>query len=158
MQITKHTVPTLSITISDATGKIIEGNRAPLAYLHGGYGGTLPRIEEALEGKQAGDRLVLDLQAGDAFGERDPLLERTIPKAEFPPGVKVGGQLEGRSDAGHVLLFTVLKVKGDKVLLDGNHPLAGRDLRFTIEVQDVRAASDEEIAHQHVHGAHGHQH
>ncbi|RYY91689.1 MAG: peptidylprolyl isomerase, partial [Comamonadaceae bacterium] len=83
---------------------------------------------------------------------------RTIPKSEFPPGVKVGGQLEGRNDRGEPQVFTVMKIKGDKVLLDGNHPLAGLDLRFSLKVVEVRAASAEEIAHRHVHGAHGHHH
>ena len=100
----------------------------------------------------------MDLQPQDAFGVRDESLLRTLPKKQFPPGVKVGGQLEGHGDDGHVMVFNVMKIKGDTVLLDGNHPLAGKALRFAIKVLDVRQASEEEIAHQHVHGAHGHQH
>jgi len=83
---------------------------------------------------------------------------QTIPKTQFPPGVKVGGQLEGRDDSGQSIVFTVLKIKGDTVYLDGNHALAGKTLRFALQVLEVRSASEEEIAHGHVHGAHGHQH
>ena len=79
-------------------------------------------------------------------------------KREFPTGVKVGGHLEGRTDDGKDILFTVTKIKGDTVFLDGNHPQAGKELRFYLKVTGVRAATGEEIAHRHVHGAHGHQH
>jgi FKBP-type peptidyl-prolyl cis-trans isomerase SlyD len=72
--------------------------------------------------------------------------------------VKVGGQLEGRDEQGNARAFTVVKIKGSEVHLDGNHPLAGQDLRFSCQVIEVRSASEEEIAHGHVHGAHGHQH
>ncbi len=94
----------------------------------------------------------------DAFGERDESLVRVIPKSEFPPGVKVGGQLQGAGDDGQPRVFNVMKIKGPEVHLDGNHELAGQALRFSCTVTDVRAATAEEIAHRHVHGAHGHQH
>ena len=158
MKIEKNTAVTLRLKVSDAQGKLIEESSDPMVYLHGGYGNTLPKIEEALEGQEPGFQTVLALQPEDAFGLRDESLVRTIPKAEFPPGVKVGGQLEGRGDDGREHLFNVMKIKGDKVLLDGNHPLAGKALRFTLKVIEVRAASEEEIAHRHVHGEHGHHH
>mgnify|MGYP002776449029 FL=1 len=100
----------------------------------------------------------LKLAPADAFGERDESLVQTIPKTEFPPGVKVGGQLRGRTADGHEQVFNVLKIKGDKVILDGNHPWAGQHLTLTLTVQEVRAASAEEITHRHAHGAHGHHH
>jgi FKBP-type peptidyl-prolyl cis-trans isomerase SlyD len=129
-----------------------------MAYLHGGYGNTLPKIEAALEGRMPGYEVTLQLEPGDAFGLRDESLARTIPKSEFPPGIKVGGQLQGRNDDGAEQVFTVMKIKGDTVMLDGNHPLAGRELRFGLKVTGVRAATAEEIEHRHVHGAHGHHH
>ena len=158
MKITKDTVVTLQVKVAEASGKLIEDSRDPVAYLHGGYDNTLPKIEEALEGKEKGEQLVLTLEPQDAFGVRDESLVRTIPKSEFPPGVKVGGQLEGRTDAGEPHVFWVTKIKGPQVLLDGNHPLAGKTLKFTIRVVDVRAATQEEIQHRHVHGAGGHHH
>lgn len=158
MKIEKNTAVTLRFKVSSAEGKLIEESADPMVYLHGGYGNTLPKIEEALEGQLPGYQVVLQLQAADAFGERDESLLRTLPKTQFPPGVKVGGQLEGHGDDGRVQIFNVMKIKGDTVLLDGNHPLAGKELRFNLKVMEVRAASEEEIAHQHVHGEHGHHH
>jgi FKBP-type peptidyl-prolyl cis-trans isomerase SlyD len=158
MKIEKNTAVTLRFKVSDAQGKLIEESSDPMVYLHGGYGNTLPKIEEALEGQEPGFQTTLALQAEDAFGLRDESLLRTIPRSQFPPGVKVGGQLEGRGSDGREQIFNVSKIKGDIVLLDGNHPLAGKALRFTLKVLDVRAASEEELAHKHVHGEHGHQH
>ena len=158
MNIAKDTAVTLSFKVSDTNGKLIEESADPTVYLHGGYGNTLPKIEEVLQGKAAGYQVTLQLQPQDAFGLRDESLLRTLPKKQVPPGVKVGGQLEGRGDDGQMQVFNVMKIKGDTVLLDGNHPLADKELRFVLKVMDVRAASEEEIAHRHVHGEHGHHH
>jgi len=158
MKITKDTVVSLQFRVAERTGKLIEESRNPMVYLHGGYENTLPKIEEALEGREKGAQVTLDLDPADAFGERDESLVRTIPKSEFPPGVKVGGQLEGRTDDGEPHVFHVMKIKGDQVLLDGNHPLAGKALKFTLKVVGVRAATAEEITHRHVHGEGGHHH
>ena len=158
MKIEKNTAVTLDYKVSDLRGQLLEKNSAPMVYLHGGYGNTFPKVESALDGQMAGYRTTLELQPEDAFGERDENLARTIPKSEFPTGVKVGGQLEGHSETGHPQTFTVMKIKGDKVLLDGNHPMAGKALRFSLTVKSVRAATAEEIAHGHVHGEHGHHH
>jgi FKBP-type peptidyl-prolyl cis-trans isomerase SlyD len=158
MKIEKDTVVTLQFKVAEPGGKLIEQSKEPMVYLHGGYDNTLPKIEEALEGKVPGDQVTLQLKAEDAFGVRDESLVRTIPKKEFPPGVKVGGQLEGRTDDGTPHVFHVMKIKGDTVHLDGNHPLAGKELRFALKVTAVRAATAEEIEHKHVHGEHGHKH
>jgi FKBP-type peptidyl-prolyl cis-trans isomerase SlyD len=158
MKIEKDTVVTLRYKVAEANGKLIEESREPMVYLHGGYDNTLPKIEAALDGREAGYEMMLQLKPEDAFGTRDESLLRTIPKKEFPPGVKVGGQLEGRTDAGEPHVFHVMKIKGDTVHLDGNHPLAGKELRFSIKVIGVRAATAEEIEHRHVHGEHGHHH
>ena len=154
--IAKDTVVTLSYQISDAQGKSLESGQQ--AYLHGGYGNTFAKVEAALEGQGAGFATTLVLPPEDAFGQRDESLVRTIPKSEFPPGVKVGGQLRAMSDNGHEQIFNVVKIKGPQVLLDGNHPQAGKTLRFVLKVASVRAATAEEIAHGHAHGDHGHHH
>jgi FKBP-type peptidyl-prolyl cis-trans isomerase SlyD len=158
MKIEKDTVVTLQYKVSDASGKLIEEAKEPMAYLHGGYGNTLDKIEAALDGQQSGYQTTLQLQPADAFGLRDEALVQTIARKDFPPGVKVGGHLQGRSADGQETSFTVMKIKGDTVFLDGNHPWAGMELRFTLKVTEVRAASTEEITHKHVHGAHGHHH
>jgi FKBP-type peptidyl-prolyl cis-trans isomerase SlyD len=158
MKIAKDTVVTLRYKVAEASGKLIEESKTPMVYLHGGYQNTLPKIEEALEGQDVGYTVTLNLQPEDAFGQRDESLLRVIPKSEFPPGVKVGGQLEGRTDDGTPHVFHVVKIKGQEVHLDGNHPLAGKALKFQLTVTGVRMASGGEIQHQHVHGEHGHHH
>lgn len=158
MKITKDTIVTLTFRATNAKGKVLEDGKTPRAYLHGGYGNTLPGIEMALEGQEQGFETTVKLLPSLAFGERDASLMTTISKKDFPPGVKVGGQLEGTDDQGRRQLFTVTKIKGDQVLLDGNHPLAGEELTFALKVVDVKAASAEEIAHGHAHGDHGHHH
>jgi FKBP-type peptidyl-prolyl cis-trans isomerase SlyD len=158
MKIEKDTVVTVSARIVDGKGKLLDDGKTARAYLHGGYGNTLKGIEVALENQEKGFSTTITLQPSLAFGERDESLVTSIPKSQFPPGVKVGGQLEGHDDQGRRQIFTVAKIKGDKVLLDGNHPLAGEDLTITLKVLDVRAASAEEVQHGHAHGAHGHHH
>lgn len=158
MKIEKNTAVSLRYKVADPLGKVLEESADPMVYLHGGYGNTFAKIEAALEGQMPGYQTTVELQPPDAFGERDESLVQTIPKAEFPPGVKVGGQLKGIGDDGQAQVFTVMKIKGDTVMLDGNHPMAGKTLRFTVTVAQVRAATEEEIAHGHVHGKHGHHH
>ena len=158
MHITKNTVVTMTFKVTDVQGKLLEDGKEPRAYLHGGYGNTLPRVEAELEGKEAGFQTTLTLAPEDAFGPRDESLVTTMPKKDFPPGVKVGGEIKGYDASGHEQWFIVKKIKGDTVHLDGNHPLAGRELRFALKVTGVRAATAEEIEHKHVHGEHGHEH
>lgn len=158
MNIEKNTAVTLRYKVLDTVGKLLEESKSPMVYLHGGYGNTFPKIEAALEGKMTGYQTTLELQPQDAFGLRDESLVQTIPKTQFPPGVKVGGQLQGHDDKGQVQVFTVTKIKGNTVMLDGNHPMAGKTLRFVLAVTGVRPATEEEIAHGHVHGEHGHHH
>ena len=158
MKIEKNTAVTLFVKVSDSSGKLLEPGGEPMAYLHGGYGNTFEKIEAALEGQQAGFQTNLTLTPQDGFGERDESLVQTIPKTQFPPGVKVGGQLEGHDSQGQPRAFTVMKIKGDTVFLDGNHLFAGKTLVLALKVKEVRAASPEEITHGHVHGVHGHHH
>ncbi len=133
-----------------------------MVYLHGGYENTLPKIEEALEGKDVGFETTIQVEPDDAFGEYDSNLVKIEPRNRLPTPLEVGMQFEGTPDGDddeeEGLVFTVTDIADDKVVLDGNHPLAGMALRFTLKVVEVRMATDEEIAHEHVHGAHGHHH
>jgi FKBP-type peptidyl-prolyl cis-trans isomerase SlyD len=156
MNITKDAAVTISYKVTTPEGKPVDAGS--LAYLHGGYDNIFPKVEAALEGQAVGHSAALDLAVEDAFGARDESLVRSIPKSEFPPGVKVGGQLQGAGADGQPQVFNVVKIKGAEVHLDGNHPLAGQALKFSCKVTEVRPASAEEITHRHVHGAHGHQH
>lgn len=158
MNITKDTVVTLQYKVSDDKGVVLDAGKEPQAYLHGGHGNILPAIEAALEGRAVGFAATLNLSVEDGFGPRDESLVRSIPKKDFPPGVKVGGQLSGYTGDGQQQTFTVMKIKGDQVLLDGNHPFAGKALRFSLKVLKVRAALPVEIEHGHAHGDGGHHH
>lgn len=161
MLIGKDTVVTLTYQLTTPAGELLEEATAesPAAYLHGGYDGIFPKVEAALEGKGAGATLDLVLEPDDAFGEYDAELVRVEPADVFPEEVHVGMQLEGASEDGHhVMLYTVTDVADGKVVVDGNHPLAGQSLRLRCVVGEVRAASREEVEHGHVHGAHGHDH
>jgi FKBP-type peptidyl-prolyl cis-trans isomerase SlyD len=158
MKIDKNTAVTISYSVFDTAGRLLEQSKTPNAYLHGGYGNTFGKVEAALQGQEVGFQASVSLNAQEAFGERDESLVQSIPKTEFPPGVKVGGQLRGKTQDGREHVFNVIKIKGPIVMLDGNHPHAGKALKFNIKVLSVRAASEEEVAHGHVHGEHGHQH
>lgn len=159
MKIAKNTVVTVHYKLSDAQGTLIEDGQEPMVYLHGGYENTLPKIEETLEGKVAGFDTTIQVEPEDAFGEYDADLVKVEERKNLPTPLEIGMQFEGTPDGdddGDALIFTVTDIADDKVVLDGNHPLAGMALRFSLNVADVREASDEEIAHGHVHGAHGH--
>jgi FKBP-type peptidyl-prolyl cis-trans isomerase SlyD len=161
MEIAKDTVVTLHYTLSDAQGNLIEESQEPMVYLHGGYHNTLPKIEEALNGKSAGYQVTIQVEPEDAFGEYDADLVKIEPREVLPEPLEIGMQFEGSpqdDEPGDSRVFTVTDIADGKVVLDGNHPLAGIALRFALNVIEVRAASKEEVAHGHVHGPHGHHH
>jgi len=161
MKIIKNSVVTLKYEVFDERGSLLERGGEPLVYLHGGYGGVFPKVEEALAGKEAGERARVNLAPEDAFGARDPTLVRTESRSRFQGKVKVGMRFEGEvrhDDHAHPVTFRVAKITGDEVTLDGNHPLAGQTIEFRCNVLDVRPAALEEIAHGHAHGAGGHHH
>jgi FKBP-type peptidyl-prolyl cis-trans isomerase SlyD len=159
MQIDKDTVVGLSYELLDTDGKVIEKTEEPFEYLHGGYRGIFPLVEKELAGKTIGDRCRVRLEPDDAFGEYDAELVHVEPRNKFPEKVKVGMQFTGQgAESGNTLVYTVTDIADDKVVVDGNHPLAGQTLQFSCTVNAVRAATAEEIAHGHVHGAHGHGH
>ena len=159
MQVGQDTVVELTYELTDSDGKLIERTEDPIEYLHGGYDGIFPLVERALAGKSVGDNCRVRLEPDDAFGEYDAELMHLEPRNKFPADVAVGMRFEGRgAESGTKLVYTVTDVAEDKVVVDGNHPLAGRTLQFICTVTAVRAATAEEIEHGHVHGAHGHHH
>jgi len=161
VQIGKDTVVTLTYQLTTLSGELLEEAtlESPAAYLHGGYDGIFPKVEESLEGKAAGDELDVVLEPNDAFGEYDAELVRVEPAHLFPEEVQVGMQLEGASEEGeHALLYTVTDVAEGQVVVDGNHPLAGQSLRLQCQVREVRVALLVEVEHGHVHGEHEHPH
>jgi FKBP-type peptidyl-prolyl cis-trans isomerase SlyD len=157
--IAKDTVVALSYELTEDGGGLIEKTDQPISYLHGGYDGIFPRVEQALEGQQAGFECRVPLQPSEAFGEYEAALVRVEPRNLFPANVKVGMQFEGSGEqSGDSRVYTVTGITDDKVTVDGNHPLAGKNLVFSCTVLEVRTASGEELAHGHVHGAGGHHH
>ena len=160
MKIAKNTVVSVNYKLSDAQNNLIEEGNQPMVYLHGGYENTLPKIEEELDGKETGYASTIQVEPEDAFGDYDPELVKVEDRKRLPEPLEVGMQFEGMAEGGddEPVIFTVTKIADDKVVLDGNHPLAGMALRFELSVIDVRAATEEEIAHGHVHGAHCHHH
>ena len=159
MQVTKDTVVELTYELFDSDGKLIERTEEPIEYLHGGYSGIFPLVEQALAGKDVGHSCRVRLEPDDAFGEYDADLVHLEPRNKFPDHVTVGMQFEGRGvESGTVLIYTVTEIAEDKVVVDGNHPLAGQTLHFACTVTGVRVATEEEVGHGHVHGDGGHHH
>ena len=159
MRIAKDTAVTLRYKILNDKGKLIEEARQPMVYLHGGYQNTLPKIEEAMEGRARGYRTTLKLAAADAFGTRDEGRVKTVPRSSLPGNPKVGAQFRGQTGTNESeVVFRVTRFEADSAVMDGNHPLAGQAVQFDLTVMDIRPASEEEITHRHVHGVHGHHH
>ncbi len=154
--VARNTVITLDYHVTDPDGEVVDEGRDPLVYLHGGYDDIFPKIEEALQGKSVGESVQVKLQPDEAFGEYDPQLVQIEPRKDFPKELQVGMQFEGGPEDGsdeEFVIYRVTDIEGDKVVLDGNHPLAGSALVFTCTVTAIRPASADEIEHGHVHGA-----
>ena len=159
MKITKDTVVSLNYELSDASGKLLDKSESPMTYLHGGYYSIFPMVEAALQGKNTGDTCKVTMAPGEAFGDYDVELVCVEPGYMFPENVKVGMQFEGGAESSEdVMIYTVTGIAGDKVVVDANYPLAGQTLNFSCTVTEVRAVTQEEITHGHVHGEGGHYH
>ena len=159
MQIVKDTVVTLNYRVTDSDGNLVDEGQEPLVYLHGGYGGIFGKIEELLQGKETGASFDVSLAPEDAFGEYDAELVMIEPRNLFPDNIEVGMQFERATEEGEDDdLYTITDIADEKVVVDGNHPLAGMTLQFSGTVAEVRAASAEEITHGHVHAPGGHHH
>jgi len=162
MKITKDTVVSLNYELFDSSGELLERVDEQISYLHGGYDGIFPLVEEALHGKGVGEKCSVTMQPDDAFGEYDHSMVEVEPRSSFPKDVAVGMQFEGApettADDEDFILFTVVEVSDDEVTVDGNHPLAGKTLTFNCTVTNIRKATEEELEHGHVHKEGGHVH
>jgi FKBP-type peptidyl-prolyl cis-trans isomerase SlyD len=138
--VARDTVVTLRSELHDAQGAQLSAP-SELSYLHGGYGGLLAALEQALEGKGPGESVLLQLEPEQAFGDYDANLVRVEPAERYGEGIAPGMEVE-EDDR----LYIVTDVAAGKVVLDGNHPLAGMALRFSLQILSIRAASPEEIA------------
>ena len=161
MKISRDTVVSLNYELFDSSGDLLEQIEAPISYLHGGYDGIFPLVEEALQGKGVGDKISVTMQPDDAFGEYEHEIVEVEARSAFPKEVAVGMQFEGGpegADDDDCMLFTVIEVTDDEVTVDGNHPLAGKTLTFNCTVVGVRPATSVEIEHGHVHDEGGGHH
>lgn len=149
MKIAKNRVVTVKYSLTDAENNLIDEGLDPIVYLHGGYDDILPALEKALDGKTVGYETRIQVEPENAFGEYDAMLVRVEDRELFPDVLEVGMQFEGIPGDAHEeenpVIYRVESISDGKVVLDGNHPLAGMALRFELLVTDVRLATEQEI-------------
>ena len=147
-------VVSMHYRLTDASGEVLDSSEGsdPLNYLHGA-GNIIPGLEQALVGKVEGDSLQVQVEPADGYGELNPEFIQVVDRAAFQgvETVDVGMAFEARGPDGAAQRIVVAAVEGDQVTVDANHPLAGQQLNFDVQVVGVRAATEEEVAHGHVH-------
>jgi FKBP-type peptidyl-prolyl cis-trans isomerase SlyD len=157
MNISNDRVVSINYTLTDARNQVLDSTGVePFLYLHG-HQNIIPGLEKALDGKKQGDSFKINIPAAEAYGERNDKLVATVPLNRFT-GVNTvteGMRFHAETQEGELQMVTVAKVEGDTVTIDANHPMAGLDLNFAVEVVDIREASEEELEHGHVHSPQG---
>jgi len=149
-------------TLTNKAGEVIDTSRdqqEPFSYLEG-KSQIIPGLEKALALLNVGDTKKIEVAAADAYGMPDAQLIVEVPRDKLPSNneINVGDQFQASGPQGEMLLFRVLELNGDQVKLDGNHPLAGEDLIFDVEIMKIRKATQTELAHGHAHHGDGHHH
>ncbi len=161
MKIEKGNVVGIDYSLHLGDGQVVDRSDPgdPLTYLHG-EGQIVPGLESALEGLAVGDTKQVVVAPGEGYGDHDPRGVQEVPRTAFPPDFKpeVGMELTAQGPQGEPVPFSIREVKLESVVIDLNHPLAGKTLHFDVTVREVRPATDEEKEHGHAHGAHGHDH
>lgn len=160
MNISDNSVASFHYTLTDSSGEVLDSSegKEPLTYLHG-VGNIIPGLEKELAGKAVGDKLTVAVPAAEAYGERNEEMIQELPASMFTGVEKIEAGMEFHAQTEQGLqVVRVKSVEGDTVTIDGNHPLAGVNLNFDVEITEVREATDEEKDHGHVHGAGGHEH
>ncbi|MFZ2407668.1 MAG: peptidylprolyl isomerase [Methylobacter sp.] len=155
MQVADNMAVSIHYTLTNDDGEVLDSSRGDdaLVYLHG-MGNIIPGLEDALNGKAVGDKFNVRVAAKDAYGEQNDDMIQVIPRSMFEgiDELEVGMMFHAdvSSGSGEV---TIVKIEGDDITIDGNHPLAGLALTFDVEVVAVRSATKEEAEHGHIHGA-----
>ena len=165
MEIGKNAIVSMHYRVATAEGEQVDRSEEgqPMIYLHG-HGQIIPGLEAALEGHRSGETIEAEIAPKDAYGDYDQELDLKVDRDAFPKQVQAQLKPGYRFMAEHPqrpkeqVLYTVHRLENDAVLVSGNHPLAGQTLRFTVQVVDVRPASQEELEHGHAHGPGGHHH
>ena len=159
MKATSNMVVTMHYTLSDDNGAVIDSSVSgePMSYLHG-HGNIISGLESAIEGNEAGFKSRVTVAPEEGYGDRNPEAVFEAPREQFPEDMDLtsGTQVYAEGPEGPVS-FTIVGTTDSGVTLDANHPLAGRTLHFDVEITEVREATDEELAHGHVHHE-GHHH
>ncbi|USD23008.1 FKBP-type peptidyl-prolyl cis-trans isomerase [Microbulbifer variabilis] len=154
MKIANHTVVEINYTLKDADGTVIDSsaNGEPLKYLQG-VGNIIPGLEREMLEKAPGDKFTAVISPEEGYGVQNPELIQTMPRSAFSgvEELEVGMAFHAQSTDGHPIEVEIIDIDGDEVTINGNHPLAGVELHFEIEVISVRDATAEEIDHGHVH-------
>jgi len=158
MKIENNKAITLNYTLKDDQGEILDqSNNASFIYLHGAQN-IIPGLEDSLTGRVKDDKFDLVIKPEDAYGEYNSKITQVVDRSMFDTDeaneIQVGMQFQSQSEDGAMMIITVSEINGDKVTIDGNHPLAGITLHYNVHVVDVRDATEEEISHGHIH-AHG---
>jgi FKBP-type peptidyl-prolyl cis-trans isomerase SlyD len=160
MLVQNNSVVSIHYTLTDNQGVVIDSSidHTPLAYIQG-LGHIVPGLEKVMNGKKVGDKFKVQVPAAEGYGLRNEELMDQVPMEAFQGVAKVEPGMEFYADGptGPVMV-TVKGIQDNMVLIDGNHPLAGMDLNFEIELMEVREATPEEMEHGHIHGEGGHQH
>ncbi|EPG66647.1 peptidylprolyl isomerase [Leptospira wolffii] len=151
-------VVTFHYTLKDKEGNLIDTSEGshPLSYLEG-TGQIITGLEDEIKGLNAGDKRVISVDADKAYGPKDPEKVFDVPKSQFPEGEVLSVGMMFQTDEPDVV-YTITEIKGETIIVDGNHPLAGVDLIFDVQIVTTRTATDEEVSHGHVHGEGGHHH
>lgn len=137
---------TLTYRITDTEGLVLEQNDMPVSYLHGGYSDMFAKVEQALEGKAAGDVVEVTLAPHEGFGDHDPDLTFTDDLDNVPPEFRrLGAEVEMQNEVGDARTFIVTRIEDGQLTVDCNHPFAGKTVRFRIEIMSVRDATAEEL-------------
>ncbi|BCE02532.1 FKBP-type peptidyl-prolyl cis-trans isomerase [Marinicellulosiphila megalodicopiae] len=160
MKIANNSAVAFHYTLKNDEGEVVDTSegQAPLAYLHGAAN-IVPGLENALEGLEAGAAFEVSIDAKDGYGDINPELIHSVTREQLQ-GVEdlEVGMMFTAQNGDQVAHFTVTEIEGDDITVDGNHPMAGRNLHFSGTVETVREATEEELAHKHIHGEGGHQH
>ena len=161
MKVGKGSVVSVDYELHLGDGKVVDASDpgSPMSYIHG-EGQIVPGLERALEGLAAGDAKEVVVAPEDGYGMHDARGLQEVPRSAFPSDMEpqIGMELMAEGPQGQTVPFVVREVKPETVVIDLNHPLAGRTLHFGVTVREVRAATAEEVHHGHVHGPHGHSH
>lgn len=153
MQVAKNRVVSINYTLKNDAGSVIDRSDAdaPLVYLHGAEN-IIPGLERALDGRVAEDAFQVTIEPADGYGEYHKTLVQEVPGSLFEGVDRIEPGMEFQAETEHgIQIIRVISVDGENVTIDGNHPLAGERLHFDVSVVEVREATEEELAHGHVH-------